>query len=74
MLRGRGPTVLFAFWSLWAQQNGRETLIYIGPRVCNLQNYKGQKYRSHLLHSGCKGARSNNRSYDLYFDNLSEIN
>lgn len=55
---------------LWAQQSGRETLIYIGPQVCSLQNYKGQKHKSHL---GYKGAGSN-RSYDLCFDNLSEIN
>lgn len=39
----------------------------------SLQNYKGQKHQSHLLCLGCKGAGSS-RSYDLCFDNLSEIN
>lgn len=58
---------------LWAQQSGRETLTCLGPQVCSSQNYKGQKHKSQLLRSGCKGAGSN-RSCDLYFDNLSEIN
>lgn len=58
---------------LWAQQSGRKTLLYTGPQVCSLQNYKGQKHRFHLLRLGCKGAGIN-RSGDFYFDNLSEIN
>lgn len=70
----QGPCCAVYFPSLlWAQQSGRETLICLGLQVCSLQNYKGQKHKSHLLRLGCKGAGSN-RSYDLYFDNLSEIN